>query len=140
MNKKIILIVSGVLLATILAFGVVPVAAAAGSDQTTPAAQQAHKGQMLQRLLVIQDETKVDALLAQGVANSKITTAQATEIKAFWTAHHSQFIKAKIARGLLKVNDGAKLDAFLANAVSSGKITAERAAQVKALWTAIHSK
>jgi hypothetical protein len=139
MKKKTIIIVCGVLLAAVLAFGVVPVAAAAvNANQTTPAAQQVHKGQILLRLLAIQDEAKVDALLAQGVANGKITTAQAAEIKAFWTANHSQFIRN--AGRLLKMTDGAKLDALLANAVSSGKISAERAAQIKARWTELHSK
>ena len=141
MKKKTIIIVCGVLLAAVLAFGVIPVAAAAvNANQTTPAAQQAHKEQMLKRLLAIQDEAKVDALLAQAVADKKITADQSAKIKDFWTAHHAQFIKTRIVERLLKVKDGTKLDAFLANAVSAGKITTDQADQIKALWTELHTK
>jgi hypothetical protein len=140
MKKKTVMIICGLMLATVLALGVIPVAAANGVTQTTLAAQQAHKGQILVRLLSIQDEAKIDALLAQAVGDKKISTDQAAKIKGFWTAHHAQFIKTRLGERLLKVQDGAKLDAFLANAVSSNKITAERASQIKALWTEIHSK
>jgi hypothetical protein len=139
MKKKTIIIVCAVLLAAVLAFGVIPIVAADGANQTPPAAQQTYKGHMLQRLLSIQDAARVDALLAKGVANGKITAGQATEIKAFWTANHATFIKVRIAERLLKVQDGAKLDSFLASAVSSGKITSAQAAQIKALWTELHS-
>lgn len=140
MKKKTIIIVCGVLLAAVLAFGVIPVAAAANANQTTPAAQQVHKRQILVRLLSIQDEAKVDALLARAVADKKITADQSAKIKDFWTAHHAQFIKTPIAERLLKVKDGTKLDAFLANAVSAGKITQAQADQIKALWTELHTK
>ncbi len=140
MKKKTIIIVCGVLLAAVLAFGVIPVAAADGPNQTPPPAQQANKGRMPQLLLAIQDEAKVDALLAKGIANGKITTAQSAEIKAFWSANHSQFIRVRNAGRLLKMTDGAKLDALLANAVSSGKITAEQSVRIKARWTELHSR
>jgi predicted butyrate kinase (DUF1464 family) len=140
MKKKTIMIICGVLLAAVLAFGVVPVAAdAVNANQTTPAAQQVHKGQILLRLLAIQDEAKVDALLATAVSSNKITADQSAKIKAFWTAHHAQFIKARIVGRLMKVKDGAKLDAFLANAVSSGKITQAQSDQIQALWTELHT-
>ena len=141
MKKRIIMIISGVLLAAVLALGVVPVAAAAiNANQTSPAAQQIHKGQILVRLLSIQVEAKVDALLAQAVTDKKITADQSTKIKAFWTAHHAQFVKTRVVERLLKVQDGAKLDAFLANAVKSGKISQTQADQIKALWTELHTK
>jgi hypothetical protein len=140
MKKKTIIIVCGVLLAAVLAFGIIPVAAADGPNQTTPAAQQANKGQMIKRLLAIQDEAKVDALLSKAVADKKITADQSAKIKDFWTAHHAQFIKTRIAGRLLKVKDGTKLDVFLANGVSAGKITADQAAHIKALWTELHTK
>ena len=76
MKKKAIIIVCGVLLAAVLAFGVVPVAATINANQTTPAAQQVHKGQILLRLLAIQDEAKVNTLLATAVSNNKITADQ----------------------------------------------------------------
>ena len=140
MKKKTIIIVCAVLLAAVLAFGVIPVAAADRPNQTTPPAQQTYKGHVLQRLLAIQDEAKVDALLAQGVSDKKITADQSAKIKAFWTAHHTQYIKTRIVERLLRVQDEAKLDAALANAVSSGRITAEQSARIKALWTELHSK
>ena len=99
MKKKAILIVCGILLAAILAFGVIPVAAADGVNQAPPAGQQPQKGRMPPRLLAIQDEAKVDAFLAKGVANGKITPTQSTEIKAFWKANHSQFIFYEVASG-----------------------------------------
>ena len=140
MKKKTMIIVCGVLLAAVLAFSVIPVAAANGSNQTAPAAQQIHKRQILVRLLSIQDEAKVDALLAQAVADKKITADQSTNIKDFWTAHHSQFLKNRIVDRLLKVQDQAKLQAALDKAVAAGKITADQAKKIMDLWTTLHTK
>jgi hypothetical protein len=92
------------------------------------------------RLLSIQDEAKVDALLAQAVADKKITADQSTKIKDFWTAHHSQFLKNRIVDRLLKVQDQAKLQAALDKAVAAGKITADQAKKIMDLWTTLHTK
>ena len=88
MKKKTIMIACGVALVAIFAFGIIPVAAAGGSGQTTPAAQQVNISQIEAKLVSIQDGAKVDALLAQAVAGGKINIDQASQIKAYWTANH----------------------------------------------------
>jgi hypothetical protein len=40
------------------------------------------------KVVNVQDGARLDAALAKGVAGGRITSAQATEIKAFWTANH----------------------------------------------------
>jgi hypothetical protein len=140
MKKKIIVIISGVIIAAVLALGVVPVAAdAVAASQTTPAAMAARPGRALARLLLIQDEAKVDALLAKGVAAGKITADQSAQIKAFWTAHHAEAIKTAILGRLLRVRDEAKLKSFLDKAVANGKITADQEAKIIEAWEAVHT-
>jgi len=85
MKKKIILIACGVLLAAALAFSIVPVAA--GGPART-AAPQISISDIEAKIVNIQDGARVDALLAKAVAGGRITTAQAVEIKAYWTANH----------------------------------------------------
>jgi hypothetical protein len=139
--KKKIAIISGIVLIAVLAIGVVPVAASEIAANTTPSSmQQISKGQLLCRLLLIQDEAKTDALLAQGVASGRITADQSAKIKDFWIANHGKVAKEIALRRIIRVKDGAKLDAFLAKAVDNGKISADQAAKIKAVWTDIHSK
>ena len=140
MNKKIIAVTCGLLISAVLLFGVMPVAAADGPTATTAATQQAGKGQLLKRILSIQDQAKLEALLAKGVAAGKITNDQATKIEAFWAAHHTQFAKARIMQRILGVKDEAKLKAFLDKAVSAKKITADQEATIITLWETAHSK
>jgi hypothetical protein len=106
MKQKIIVIVSGLLISAVLLFGVIPVAAADSPATSTAATQQVGKGQLLKRILTIQDQAKLEALIAKGVAAGKLTSAQASKIEAFWTAHHAQFAKANILRRVLGVNNG----------------------------------
>jgi hypothetical protein len=139
MNKKIIAVTCGLLISAVLLFGVMPVAAA-DSPTATAATQQAGKGQLLKRILSIQDQAKLEALLAKGVAAGKLTSDQATKIETFWTAHHAQFAKARIMQRILGVKDEAKLKAFLDKAVSAKKITADQEATIITLWETAHSK
>ena len=141
MKKNIIVIACGLILSAALLFGAMPVAAADGPSTTTlPATQQAGKGQLLKRILSIQDQTKLETLLAKGEASGKITSAQAAKIEVFWMAHHAQFAKAKILQRILGVKDEAKLKAFLAKAVSANKITADQESKILTLWETAHSK
>jgi polyhydroxyalkanoate synthesis regulator phasin len=140
MKKKILLIVSGVILAAVLAFAVVPVAAASNDGTLVPhAIQQTAKGRVILQLLRIQDESKVDAILAQAVSNGKITADQSAKIKDFWTAHHTQFLKNRIVNRLLRVQDQAKLQTFLDQAVANGKLSQDQANKVMALWQTLHT-
>jgi len=53
--------------------------------------QQVNQARILVRLMVVQDESKVDAFLARVQAAGKITADQVTAIKTMWTNHHAQF-------------------------------------------------
>ena len=141
MKRKIALIASVVLAIVVLAIGAVPVFADDGSGATPPAAQGAqgwHKMKVLGRLLLIQDEAKVDALIAK--AGDKLTPELAGKIKTFWTDHHQQFTKKVVLTRLLWVKDGAKVQAFLDKAVTAGKINSEQAGNIMTLWNKLHTK
>ena len=140
MKKKVIIITSGLLLSAVLLFGVMPVAATDGPAVTAPVTQQAGKGQLLKRILGIQDQAKLEALIAKAEAAGKLTAEQVTKIEAFWSAHHIQFAKAKVFQRVLGVKDEAKLKDFLGKAVSSKKITPDQAAKIITIWEAAHSK
>ena len=140
MKKTIIVIASGLIMSAVLLFGVLPVAAADGPATTAAVTQPAGKGQLLKRILSIQDQAKLEALIAKGEAAGKLTAEQAAKIEAFWSAHHVQFAKAKILQRVLGVKDEAKLKAFLDKAVSAKKITRDQAARIIAIWEAAHSK
>ena len=101
-KKKIMIIVVSALTLIALLVIAVPVVAS-DTATTTPPAQitPANKAGVLVRLLLVQNEAKVDAFLAKAVAAGKITTDQSTKIKDFWTAHHGQFLKNVILGRLL---------------------------------------
>jgi hypothetical protein len=142
MLKKILIISSVVMALMVLGAFALP-ALAAGSTGNGPAATQqisrTGKAILLAHLLLIKDEAKVEALLAQAIVNGKLTTTQAANVKAFWTAHHEQFTKRVVGR-LLRVQDEARLKDFLDQAVSNGKINQAQADRVIAAWEKIHSK
>lgn len=140
MKKKIIVVMSGLLLSAVLLFGVMPVAAADGPTATTTVTQPAGKGQLLKRILGIQDQAKLEALIARAEAAGKLTSEQAAKIEAFWSAHHVQFAESKILQRLLGVKDEAKLKAFLDKAVTARRITPEQAAKIITVWETAHSK
>ena len=139
--KRKIIIIAGILLVLVTqAVWVIPAFAADNSTTATPAAQQVNKAKILVRLLVVQDETKVDAFLAKAVAANKISADNAAKVKDIWVKHHAQFAPGKPLIRILKAQDGAKVDAFLAKAVAAGKLQQAQADQIKALWTQLHTK
>src|SRR5512136_559585 len=105
--KKSAIIMGGIALAVVvvLAFAVPALAAGSSTPQLAPTTRQAFKPRVLIRLLLIQDETKVDALIAKAKDAGKITDAQATKIKEFWTEHHKQFAKNVILTRIIWAQD-----------------------------------
>jgi hypothetical protein len=142
--KRRIAILGGILLVlVVLAAWTVPAFAADPSGATQPSAQSTQQGSKLRvmvRLLMVQDEAKVDAFIAKAKDAGKITAEQATKIKGFWTNHHEQFAKRAIVVRLLLAKDGAKVQAFLDTGVAAGKITAEQADKIVTLWNKLHSE
>jgi hypothetical protein len=127
----------------IWAIPVFPVFAADGPGETTPATQCSqgwHKMKILGRLLLIQDEAKVDALIAKAVEADKLTDEQAVKVKDFWTNHHQQFGKKVFLTRLIWVEDGAKVQAFLDKAEAAGKISTEQAEKIMSLWEKLHAE
>jgi hypothetical protein len=140
MLKKVIVICSVVLGLMVLgAFAVPAMAAGPTASGAAPTLSIGGKAVLLTRLLLIKNEAKVDALLAKGVTNGKLTTIQAGQVKDFWTAHHTQFTKRVAGRFLSKVQDEATLKDFLGQAVSNGKITQAQADKVIAAWEKMHT-
>ncbi len=143
MKRKIALF-GGIFLAlVVLTIWAVPVFAADGSGETAPATQCAqgwHKMKILGRLLLIQDEVKVDALIAKAAEADKLTDEQAVKVKEFWTNHHQQFGKKVFLTRLIWVEDGAKVQAFLDKAESAGKINPEQAEKIMSLWEKLHAE
>jgi hypothetical protein len=139
-KKKIIIIAVSSLTLLALLLWAVPVFAA---DSGAPSAQnlpQAGHVKVLLRLMLIQDEAKVDALLAQAQQAGKLTVDQAGKVKDFWTQHHAQFTKSAILQRLLKAADGTKVQQFLDKAVQSGKIKQEQADRIIKFWKVLHTK
>jgi len=143
MKRKIALF-GGIFLAlVVLTVWAVPVFAADGSGATAPTTQYAqgwHKMRLLGRLLLIQDEAKVDALIATAKGAHKINEEQATKIKGFWTDHHQQFTKKVVLTRLLWAKDGTKVQTFLNDAVAANKIKQEQADKIMTLWNKLHTK
>jgi len=139
--KKKILIIGAILLATIVfTVWAVPAFADDSASSTPPSAPQVNKIRILARLLLVQDESKVDALIAKALDADKITTEQAVKIKDFWTNHHQQFTRRIVLRRLLRAQDGTKVQAFLEKAVAAGKIQQVQADKIMTIWNELHSK
>ena len=142
MNRKFIVI--GVLLLALIILGVwaVPAFAAGASnpDQSTQNTPQGKKIGILVRLLMVQDENKVDAFLAKAEQAGKISADQVTTIKQIWTNHHEQFKRGSVLIRLLQVKDSDKVQAFLEKAVGNHKITQQQADNVLKLWQKLHIK
>ena len=118
----------------------VPTLAASASPPTTPAQiTPANKPGALIRLLLVQDETKVDAYIAQAVSNGKITADQAVEVKDFWTAHHKQFAWNFTLRRLLRAQNESNVKTYLDKAVTNGKITQDQENKVLHIWEVLHT-
>ena len=102
--KKVIAVVGAVL----LVLAMLTVTAAPDLQPTLPqpqpAGQGANLGQkilIMVRLLLVQDETKVDTFLANARAANKNTDNQEAKIKDFWAKHHKQFTRRVVKRGIL---------------------------------------
>jgi polyhydroxyalkanoate synthesis regulator phasin len=142
MKRKLALIGSIALVLVVLAIWAVPAFADDGSSSTPPAAQGAQGGNIMKvlvRLLLVQDEAKVDAYIAKAVDAGKLTAEQATKVKDFWTARHAKFIKNVILVRLLKAQDQSKVQAFLDKAVTAGKIQQAQADKVIQIWVILHT-
>jgi hypothetical protein len=130
MSKKKVLIIVMAALAVIAAIVfVVPVFAESASP--TVAASQitpANKPGALVRLLLVQDEAKVDAYIAQAV-----------KVKDFWTAHHKQFAWNFVLRRLLHAQDENNVKTYLDKAVANGKLTQAQEDKVIAIWEILHA-
>jgi hypothetical protein len=140
MKKKIAIIGAVLLVLVVLGVWAVPAFAADPPGSTAPSTLQVNKVRILARLLLVQDEAKVDAFIAKARDADKITADQATKIKEFWTNHHQQFTRRVVLTRLLLARDGAKVQAFLDKAVAAGKIDETQAEKVMTLWNELHSK
>ena len=141
--KKLIVIISLVLAVGIFAGVAVPIFAAdpAGSVQTTNQnLNRPGRAFLLAKLLLVQDQAKVDQLLATAVANNKLTADQAAKIETFWTNHHAKFTKRAVLGTLLRIQDEGQLTAKLNQAVANGKITQDQENKILAAWEKIHNK
>ncbi len=140
MRKKIAIIAAIVLaVAVIMVWAVPALAAKTDTAQVTQSTQQGYKARVLLRLLLIQDESKVDALIAQAQTSGKITADQAVKIKDFWTAHHEQFTRKVVLTRLIWAQDGSKVQAFLDKAVTAGKLQQAQADKLMQLWQYLHT-
>jgi len=142
--KKIILIaVAIVVLAGIIGTGTVVLAQSNSTPGINSAAGQANLtiGQVLRRLVLIQNEARVDSLLVTAVKDGKLTQEQSTKIKTFWTNNHAKaakLVKRIIINRLLNVKDETKLTTFLDNQVAVKRITQTQEKQMINLWEKIN--
>lgn len=140
MKRKLLLIVSIFLTMVVLGMWAVPALAADGVG--LPQATQnttANRPRVMARLLLVQDEAKVDAFIARAEAAGKLTAAQAVKVKDFWTTHHEKVAKNVTLARLLKSPDESKVKAFLDKGVAAGKISQERADRIIQMWEFRHA-
>ncbi len=139
-KRKIILIAVASLTLIALLVVAIPVFAADAGTSTNPTQiTQVNKAKILARLLLVQNEAKVDAFIAKAVEANKLTAEQAVKLKAFWTEHHTQFLKNFVLRRLLTAQDESKVQAFLDKAVSAGKIQQAQADKIIQIWEILHN-
>jgi polyhydroxyalkanoate synthesis regulator phasin len=141
MSKKKVLIIVMAALAVIAAIVFVVPVFAADAAPPTNAAQitPANKPGALIRLLLVQDEAKVDAYIAQAVQAGKITADQAVKVKDFWTAHHKQFAWNFVLRRLLRAQNENNVKTYLDKAVANGKLTQDQENKVIQIWEILHT-
>lgn len=142
MKREHLVIVISMILLVVTAVWAIPVYAFGGnnSGQSSQTTQQVHKIRILTRLLLIQDEAKVNAIIAKAENSGKISTEQAEKIKEFWTNHHTQFAKRAVLVRLLRANDESKVHEILNKAAVNGKITQTQVDNIIALWEKLHTK
>jgi len=141
MSKKkwlIILLVSLVVIASMVL--AVPALAAGSSPPPDPTQiTPANKPGALIRLLLVQDQTKAFAYIAQAEAAGKITADQAVKIQDFWTAHHKQFAWNFVLRHLLKAQNENNVKTYLDKAVANNKITQTQETKIIQIWEILHN-
>ncbi len=132
------------MLALALALGIAAPILAAGPGGTPPAivlgTGKIGRTFILAKLLLVQDEARVVALLDKAATNGKITAEQAEKFHAYWTLHHEKLTRRVILRGLDRIQDEAKLQERLDKAVANGRITAEQEAKIFEAWHKLHDK
>jgi hypothetical protein len=138
MKKIIIVLVSSLTLLGLLLWAVPVLAADSGAPSARNLPQAGHV-KVLLRLMLIQDEAKVDALLAGAEDTGRLTLEQASKIKDFWTQHHTQFSRNIVLRRLLNVKNEARVEEFLNKAIQSGKIKPEQSENILRIWKIFHS-
>jgi hypothetical protein len=140
MSKRKILVIAIASLTLLALFMMaVPVIAANSVVSTNPAQiTQANKVKILVRLLLVQNEAKVDAFIAKAVLTNKLSEEQAGKLKDFWTEHHTQFLKNIIVIRLLKAQDESKVQAFLDKQVAADKIKPVQAEKIIRIWEILH--
>ncbi len=90
-------------------------------------------------MLLVQDQTKAFAYIAQAEAAGKITADQAVKIQDFWTAHHKQFAWNFVLRRLLKAQNENNVKTYLDKAVANNKISQTQEDKIIAIWEIIHN-
>ena len=141
MSKKKVLIIVMVALVVIasLAFAI-PTLAAGGSPPPDPTQiTPANKPGALIRLLLVQDQTKAFAYIAQAESAGKITEDQAVKIQDFWTAHHKQFAWNFVLRRLLRAQNENNVKTYLDKAVANGKINQTQENKIIQIWEILHN-
>lgn len=119
-------------------FGAVPSFPTGAADSgQSPEGKQGGK---LVRLLMVQDESKVDAFLSKAKSDGKITVQQTANIKNIWINHHAQFAQGSPLARLLQAQDIAKVQAYLSKAVSGHKITQQQADKAMDIWQKAHNE
>ena len=137
MKRKFILI--GVLTLVLVVVAMWAIPAFAAPPQQATQITQANKAKILVRLLLVQDEAKVDAFIAKAEAAGKLTDEQAVKLKDFWTEHHKQFLNRVILGRLLQAKDESKVQAYVDKAVAAGKLQQVQADKIIQIWEILHS-
>jgi len=138
MKKKLLIFVVLILSLGMLGIYVVP---PSGDDAfNSGRSPQGKRREKLVRLLMVQDESKVDAFLAKAKGDGKITDQQAANIKNIWTNHHGQFAQGSPIMRLLQTQDVTKVQAALDKAVGANKITQQQAERPMDLWQKLHHR
>ena len=137
-KKLIIILVSSLTLIGILAWAVPAMAADSGAPSARNLPQAGHF-KVLLRLLLVQDEAKVDALLARAEDAGKLTPEQVVKIKTFWTNNHTRFARNFVLKRLLGAKDGDRVQQFLDQKVTAGKIKPEQAEKIIQIWEILHA-
>ena len=139
-KKKIMIIVAASFtLIALLAFAVPVFAAASGASAQPERTTPANRPRVLLRLLLVQDEAKVDALIARAVEAGKLTPEQAVKVKDFWADHHARFTRNVILARLLRAQDESKVQAFLDRAVTAGKVQPAQTDKIIQIWEILHT-